>query len=609
MRKIQLALVVILVLASITIASNKYIAKADDPTNLRGMWHFDEGTGTTAKDSSGNGNDGTIYGATYTATSHVGKALDFDGADDYVEVPDASSLRITGTLTLDAWIYPRSIGSTSQTTKVIVQKDDPTTNGTGHVNNGYYLALGGSGTYDKIYFALSSTGSDFTGMWSTTTPPLNAWTHVTAVYNGTYMIIYINGVKDNTRAYVLGVYASNAPLRIGRFGYYVSGSQYDRWFDGIIDDVMVSTSSTPTVLSSSPNPVMKQEGVDTYFDLSIDVSSITNLYAFDIQITWDNTYLNYVSYDTTSLGGVWSSYQIADQENGAGYFELAATAWEGASAFTGTHELFTVRFEVLGGISNSIKQTPIHFATDKLSDSTPAAIDHTTVDGLYQITGLTPTIGFTSASSQTCHKHSDPFDVTIGISTAENVMGFDFEVDFDSTMLDCLGGALGAVWTGTCTVGSGKITINAVSGDGGQNGTLTVLVTIHFQSSSTYWHIWKHSSITPWTNDVTNDNAIYIQSADLAYTGAPTLYYVKGGSSNGITVNPDHVSYMFSPLKGDINNDGKINIYDLTTLCHLYGDKPGRGWDTAGPYDLVLINNEQIIDIYDIVIIASSYTG
>jgi hypothetical protein len=51
---------------------------------LVGEWHFDEGSGNIAKDSSGNNNDGIIHGAEFD-DGKFGKALSFDGVDDYVE--------------------------------------------------------------------------------------------------------------------------------------------------------------------------------------------------------------------------------------------------------------------------------------------------------------------------------------------------------------------------------------------------------------------------------------------------------------------------------------------------------------------------------------------
>lgn len=60
--------------------------------NVVGSWHFDEGEGIIVYDSSGYLNDGTIHGATWTTYGAYGGALEFDGTDDYVEVPDSDSL-------------------------------------------------------------------------------------------------------------------------------------------------------------------------------------------------------------------------------------------------------------------------------------------------------------------------------------------------------------------------------------------------------------------------------------------------------------------------------------------------------------------------------------
>ncbi|MHC4175469.1 MAG: LamG domain-containing protein, partial [Planctomycetota bacterium] len=57
-------------------------------SSLVGWWKYDEGSGTIAKDSSGNGNDGTIYNGAQTTAGQIGKALLFDEVNDHVVVPD-----------------------------------------------------------------------------------------------------------------------------------------------------------------------------------------------------------------------------------------------------------------------------------------------------------------------------------------------------------------------------------------------------------------------------------------------------------------------------------------------------------------------------------------
>ena len=72
---------------------------------LAAGYAFDDGTGATARDASGHHNTGSIAGATWARGRH-GDALRFDGADAEVRIPPASSLNLTGALTLSAWIRP-----------------------------------------------------------------------------------------------------------------------------------------------------------------------------------------------------------------------------------------------------------------------------------------------------------------------------------------------------------------------------------------------------------------------------------------------------------------------------------------------------------------------
>ena len=72
---------------------------------LVAAYTFDEGAGTSVADGSGNGNVGTVTGASWTR-GRYGHALNFDGADDTVRVPPSTSLDLGSELTLSAWIRP-----------------------------------------------------------------------------------------------------------------------------------------------------------------------------------------------------------------------------------------------------------------------------------------------------------------------------------------------------------------------------------------------------------------------------------------------------------------------------------------------------------------------
>ena len=78
-----------------------------------GIWLFDEGSGTNAKDSSGKGNDGEIYDAQWV-DGKFGKALQFDGGTgEFIEVPDHDSLNLTDEITITAWVNRKGLGTGS----------------------------------------------------------------------------------------------------------------------------------------------------------------------------------------------------------------------------------------------------------------------------------------------------------------------------------------------------------------------------------------------------------------------------------------------------------------------------------------------------------------
>jgi hypothetical protein len=78
-------------------------------TGLVAAYSFDEGSGTTVADASGNANDGTIIGAAWTTAGRFGPALSFNGATTAVTIADSSSLHSPSTaITVSAWIKPNN---------------------------------------------------------------------------------------------------------------------------------------------------------------------------------------------------------------------------------------------------------------------------------------------------------------------------------------------------------------------------------------------------------------------------------------------------------------------------------------------------------------------
>src|SRR3989338_10278943 len=77
-------------------------------------YNFDEASGSTLADSSGNNNTGTLINGPTWTTGKIGGALNFDGVDDYVDLGNPLSMRPINQITISAWINPTDV-STSKT--------------------------------------------------------------------------------------------------------------------------------------------------------------------------------------------------------------------------------------------------------------------------------------------------------------------------------------------------------------------------------------------------------------------------------------------------------------------------------------------------------------
>ena len=180
---------------------------------LVGWWRFDEGSGTVANDSSGNGNDGTFNGDPQWAAGILGGALEFDGTDDYVEVPDNESLHLWERFTLAAWIYQVE----SSSSRIIDKIGAGTANGP-HLDTHPGTKLRScSGT-------CISTAADHT---------LEEWHHVAVTFNEGDVKLYVDGFIEGEGSAPSPLAGNSLPLRIG------ADSDGQSLFHGLIDDARV----------------------------------------------------------------------------------------------------------------------------------------------------------------------------------------------------------------------------------------------------------------------------------------------------------------------------------------------------------------------------------
>ena len=81
-------------------------------SGLVAAYGFNEGSGATVADASGNGNNGTISNATWSTAGKFGDALSFNGTSSVVTIPNSASLQLSSGMTLEAWVNPSTVNAT-----------------------------------------------------------------------------------------------------------------------------------------------------------------------------------------------------------------------------------------------------------------------------------------------------------------------------------------------------------------------------------------------------------------------------------------------------------------------------------------------------------------
>ncbi len=218
-----------------------------------GWWEFDECSGTTAHDSSGNGVSGVITPGNATGnndsagtcssgasnptnemwnagtTGKINASLSFDGTNDYVDYGDVFDFNYTDTRTFCAWIYPTSVASEV----AIISKNNWNPDYDGWL---FEVRAGGG-----LAFAYINTWSN-DAVFAETTAGLvstNTWQHVCAVYDNTAISFYKNGLP----------YSKNTSLSFNAISHSINNSTSMNiggrddgsgfLFPGQIDDVRI----------------------------------------------------------------------------------------------------------------------------------------------------------------------------------------------------------------------------------------------------------------------------------------------------------------------------------------------------------------------------------
>ena len=288
MRRIGIAVWVLLVIALAGLPAGVQAEGDDD--GLVAEWHFDEGSGSVLADSSGNGNDGVIHGASWVDGKY-GKALSFDGEDDYISQKSLFH-NVVNTFTTELWVSPsavhqidsestsRTLGTSGQRYAIWPPQGDASY-GASNAGAGISIGTNGVSVYEHAAHYMPPLLVHSGAIYS--------WTHVVVVYENKQVKLYLNGNLIRT---------GTSPKKYIHPSGQIGGGSYG-YFNGIIDEVRIYNRAltaeeikqhyegeqTALSLTKSASPHSIKQGQTTTVTLTVTNTGTTGLTDIEVSDT------------------------------------------------------------------------------------------------------------------------------------------------------------------------------------------------------------------------------------------------------------------------------------------------------------------------------------
>lgn len=391
---------------------------------LVAAYSFDEGSGTTLGDQSGNDKAGTVVGATWVAGKY-GSALSFNGTSSRVDLPALGTFYKNG-FTLEAWVNKTG---TRSDVGIVGTWDWP---GGGpmlwvdHIAGHHYVTLNaGLSNY------LDSGKS----------PVIGQWQYLSATYDGTTVRYYVDGTQVASRTFTGNVGDSNA-WHIGAYGANPSG-----FFDGVIDDVRIYNRGLTAAEVQSD--MTQRVAFDTTPPSAPGGFAKTGAATTTISTGWN------ASTDNVGVAG----YRLFVDGTQAGTTTSTAYTFSGLTCATG-YQLGVEAFDAAG---NSSPRASLNASTGDCDTTAPT------------VAITAPENGDTVAGTAT---------VTAAASDENGVAGVQFKLDGSNLGGEDTSSPYSVAWD-TVAVSPGSHTLTAVARDGSGNSAASPPVTVTVAAPAT----------------------------------------------------------------------------------------------------------------------------
>ncbi len=451
---------------------------------------YNESGGTTAADSSASGNSGTLVGATWAA-GRYGSSLAANGAG-LADAPDLDALSFGTAATMSAWIY-----LTSAPTELasIVNK-------WGQSADDEYMF--GVTTGRQLYFAWQTeagTGWGTPGFNEATATgpqiPLNTWTHVAVIRNGTSLSFYVDGALVSSSD-AMDAQAFRNGVNSLRIGGQQRGGQ-NRFFPGRIDEVRLYSRilTTADLASDMTTPIVPPA------DSSAPTVALTGPAAGS---TVSGTVsITATASDNVGVSGVQFRVNGANQgsEDGSAPYSIS---WNTTTVANGTYTLTAVARDAAGNVATSAAVTVT--VQNQVVDTTPPVASV-----------ASPADGSTVSGT-----------VTIMAAASDNVgvAGVRFRLDGTNLGAEDTTAPYSVNWN-TTTATNGPHAVTVIARDAAGNTTTSAPVTIVVSNTSPLSGLIASFSFNEGTGTTAGDSSTSANPATLG--GAASWGTGRSGSA------------------------------------------------------------------------------
>ena len=397
------------------------------PAGLVAAYGFNEVLGSTVTDSSGTGNAGTITGATRT-TGKYGGALSFNGTNNWVTVPDSSSLDLNR-FTISAWVKPTSTQSGWRTA---VLKERP-----GGLAYALY-AHGASPAVPAVYVENPTEVGTGTGPSAL---PVGVWSYLTGTYDGSALRLYVDGVLKATKNTSGTVVTSSGALRFGGNGIW------GEYFNGALDEIRIYNrvlsateiaADRDTPLQGDTQPPSAPTGLNAVGGVG-SVALSWNAASDNVGVT------GYDVHRSTTSGFTPSAATLVRSVTGTSMTDTVAP---------GTYYYRVIAHDGAGNSSQPSAQAPATATADTTAPS---------------VSVTAPANGATVSGNVT---------LTANASDNVGVGGVQFRVDGANVGPEDTTSPYAASWDSTTAAAGSQHQITAVARDGAGNSTTSATVTV-----------------------------------------------------------------------------------------------------------------------------------